>query len=82
MITYPSTYAPSISKRTISTVKTYDEEGRLITEETVEEIEYAPTLSTLPNQPWILTNTSDNTAHYNHTHQALPLDLDPPGQVE
>lgn len=75
MITYPNTYTPSISKRTISTVKTYDEEGRLITEETVEEIEYAST-QVLPAPSW-------QTPLISNTYTiADALDLDPPGQVE
>lgn len=74
MYTYPNTQStPAILRKSTTTTKTYDEEGRLITEETYEEIEYAPTPSVL-NQPWILTNTV-NTDHRSHVHARLDGDV-------
>lgn len=73
MYTYPNT-TQQITRKTTTTTKTYDEEGRLITEETYEEVEYAPTPAPVPNQPWILTNTA-NTDHRSHVHVRLDGDV-------
>lgn len=70
MYTYPN-ITQQIVRKTTTTTKTYDEENRLITEKVCEEIEYAAQPATLPNTPWIVTNTA-NTAHLSHVHSADP----------
>ena len=50
---YMTNYYGSVKKRTISTNETYDENGKLISKETVEEIEYVTNPGSVwPNGQW------------------------------
>lgn len=57
----------NIKKRTVTKSKYYDEEGRLTSEDEVEEIEYETGPAVLPNpQLWqypIVTNTTNTSTH-------------------
>lgn len=74
MITYTNTQQVQVVvKRTVT--ETYDEEGKLICKETVEE--YGPVQQVQPywQQPLISNGVVNVPAHQ-------PLHLDPPGPVE
>lgn len=74
MITYPNTQqVQAVTKKTVT--ETYDEAGKLICRETVEE--YGPVQQVPPywQQPLISNGVMNVPARQ-------PLDLEPPGPVE